>query len=255
MNKIKNLLEYVKGDFEPIKSFYLKDTLNKKIWCDFEIDDDVREKLIVIAEDFYDNTKLSANIKDIVLIGSLCNYNWSDKYSDYDVHIIVDFKDINNDTDLVEEYVDLSKKLWNNNNDIYIKGFEVELAIQDIDDFNQSKDSDRMGGVFSLSNNKWLKRPEKTDYVPNEKLIKEKAKTLMGHIDDLEDAFKNKNLLSQKRLKTVWKKIKKTRKMGLEEGGEFSVGNMVFKLLRRNGYIKKIMDLKKEIYKRQFENG
>ena len=52
----------------------------------------------------------------------------------------------------------------------------------------------------------------------------------------------------------VWKKIKDYRKSGLEsESGEFSVGNLVFKLLRRNGYIGKVMKMKKDNYDKQFK--
>ena len=38
-----------------------------------------------------------------------------------------------------------------------------------------------------------------------------------------------------------------------EVDGELSLGNLVFKLLRRNGYIEKIMKLKKKSYDKQFK--
>ena len=37
-------------------------------------------------------------------------------------------------------------------------------------------------------------------------------------------------------------KLKKYRTRGLEDGGEFSNENLVFKVLRRNGYIQKLFD-------------
>ena len=40
------------------------------------------------------------------------------------------------------------------------------------------------------------------------------------------------------------KKIKKFRQSCLEEGGEYSYENLTFKLLRRNGYIGKLLNLK-----------
>ena len=56
------------------------------------------------------------------------------------------------------------------------------------------------------------------------------------------------------KLQKVWDKVKNYRKSGLEsEGGELSLGNLVFKLLRRNGYIEKIMKLKKKSYDKQFK--
>ena len=42
-------------------------------------------------------------------------------------------------------------------------------------------------------------------------------------------------------------KIKKYRSCGLERGGEYSNENLVFKFLRRNGYIQKLFDNKNEL--------
>lgn len=253
-NKIELFLEYAQDDFEPISSFYIKDTLNPKIWDGFEMDNELREKLVRIGTDFYEDTRLKAEILDIILVGSLCNYNWSEKYSDFDIHIIIDFKEVNEDEELVEQICDLSKKIWNMNNDILLKGFEVEVAIQDKKDIESTASTNRMGGLFSLQRNEWLKKPEKIDYIPNEKLIREKSKTIMMAVDDIVDNLNKGSFVSPKRLSKVWKKLKKIRKMGLEEGGgEFSTGNLVWKLLRRNGYIEKIIKLKSDIYKKQFE--
>ena len=45
----------------------------------------------------------------------------------------------------------------------------------------------------------------------------------------------------------VKSKIKQFRQSGLESGGEYSYENLTFKLLRRNGYIQKLLDIKKGI--------
>jgi hypothetical protein len=42
-------------------------------------------------------------------------------------------------------------------------------------------------------------------------------------------------------------KIKKYRSAGLEKDGEFSYENLVFKFLRRNGYIDKLFNFKNEL--------
>ena len=68
---MKKYFEFVQADFEPVKSFHLKDELNPKIWTDFEINDEIRESLLRIAQDFYNSTTLDADIKDVVLTGSL----------------------------------------------------------------------------------------------------------------------------------------------------------------------------------------
>lgn len=74
-------------------------------------------------------------------------------------------------------------------------------------------------------------------------------------IDDIIDESKEKDYDElEPKIKKVWQKIKNYRKSGLEsESGEFSIGNLVFKLLRRNGYISKVMELKRNLYDKQFK--
>ena len=254
--KVDKYFEFVQADLEPIKSFYLKDELNPKIWNkDSELDSEVREQLLQIAQDFYENIEMPADVVDIAFCGSLCNYNWSEKYSDFDLHVIIDFNDIDDNYELVEKACDYAKKVWNAQHDIKIKGYEVEIAIQDGDDLTKAIADGRMGGVFSLLNNKWIKRPERVDFEPDEKLISEKAKTIMMTVDDIEEeSEEDKYEAFEEKISKVWKKIKNYRQSGLEsESGEYSVGNLVFKLLRRNGYIEKIMEMKRKLYDNQFK--
>jgi hypothetical protein len=73
-------------------------------------------------------------------------------------------------------------------------------------------------------------------------------------IDDIEESDNIDYDDLKEKTESVWKKIKDFRKSGLEsESGEFSIGNLVFKLLRRNGYISKIMEIKKDSYDKQFK--
>ena len=48
-------------------------------------------------------------------------------------------------------------------------------------------------------------------------------------------------------IKKIKDKLKKFRKCGLEEKGETSYENLVFKFLRRNGYLGKLSELKNKI--------
>ena len=61
--------------------------------------------------------------------------------------------------------------------------------------------------------------------------------------DKIEDELK-KGKDVMKEYSDIKDKIKKLRKSGLENGGEYSYENLTFKLLRRNGYIQKLIDLK-----------
>lgn len=253
--KLIKYFEFNKEDLEPIESFYLKDELNPKLWDGVKLDKEVRNNLLQIAQDFYEKLDLPAEVIDIALCGSLCNYNWSEKYSDYDLHIIINFEQVDENYELVEKLVDYAKKVWNEQHDIKIKGYEVEIAVQDSEDLRQGISSGRMGGVFSLMDNKWIKKPEKKDFEPDEKLISEKAKTIMIQVDDIEKEAEEDNFETfDKKISKVWKKIKDYRQSGLEsESGEYSIGNLVFKLLRRNGYIGKVMELKRKNYDNQFK--
>ena len=252
--KLNKFFEFVQDDFEPIKSFYIKDELNDKIWNNFDLDSDVRRNLLRIGQDFFEGTDIKTDVIDIVLCGSLCNYNWSERYSDYDLHIIVNLKDIDNDVEIAEKLCDYAKKMWNSQHDIKIKGYEVEVAIQDEDDMKASIKAGRMGGVFSLMKNEWIKKPQKVEFEPDEKLIRMKAETVMESIDDLETQVEeDKYEHFKEKIDKVWKKVKDFRKSGLEsESGEFSIGNLVFKLLRRNGYVGKVVKMKNQAYDKQF---
>jgi len=247
--KLVKYFEFNQSDLEAVKSFRVKDELNPKIWDNFKIDDEVREDLLKIAEDFYASTDLEADVEDIILTGSLANYNWSEKYSDYDLHILIDFTDVNDVVELVKKYVDSAKSVWNKEHDMKIKGYEVEVYIQDISEPHKST------GVFSLLNNKWNVKPVEFDFEPDEDMIAEKGKSVMMMVDELEEQVdEDKYDAFIEKVKKVWEKVKNYRKSGLEsEGGELSMGNLVFKFLRRNNYITKIMDMKKRAYDNQFK--
>jgi len=240
---IKKYFEFLDNRFDPIDSFHLHDELNSEIWKDDMLDNNTRQELFKIAEDYFNSLEIDILMKDVILTGSLCGYNYS-KYSDFDLHIIVDI-----DTPMLKKYLDYSKKLWNIQHNIHIKGYDVEVYCQD------SNEKHTSNGQYSLLNNKWIKHPDKQDVSIDQESIKDKSELLMDMIDDIENQYnigaEYENL--QQSIKNVWKKITDNRKAGLEKEGELSVENLVFKLLRRNGYIKKILDLKIRIYDEQFE--
>ena len=80
-----------------LNSFSIKETLNPKVW---ENPDDpkkstmvpkVRKALERIAEEFVDYLGENVFVEDVVLTGSLSNFNWSE-FSDFDLHVIVDLQ-------------------------------------------------------------------------------------------------------------------------------------------------------------------
>ena len=71
----------------------------------------------------------------------------------------------------------------------------------------------------------------------------------MEDIDDAYDLYAEKDyLLAKESAEALMEKIKRYRKSGLEAGGIYSVENLVFKVLRRNDYLKKLSSIKTLAY-------
>lgn len=247
---INKYFEFVQSDLEPVNSFIIKDNLNPKVWDkDKNMIPEIREQLLEISDYFYKLVDINVEIKDIILTGSLANYNWSKRYSDYDLHILIDFEDVSTDTKLVKKFVDGARQIFNDTYDLRVEGYEVELYIQSIEEEHKST------GIYSIKDDKWLVVPKKIDFVLDEEAVKNKARAIMLNISDLEkEVGVTEYEKLNKKINKVWDKIKNLRKSGLaEEGGEFSIGNIVFKLLRRNGYIGKILSMRRKSYEKQYK--
>ena len=245
----KHFEDFTQAQFEPIKSFKLQDELNPEVWEDDKINSEIKDELLELCKDYFEELNLGkVELKDIIFTGSLANYNWS-KYSDFDLHLVFDFSDVNEDVDLVRKYLDAVEKSWKLQHDIKIKGYDVEIYCQDA---NQEHIST---GIYSLENDEWIKKPSKESFEPDEESIRKKASIYMKTINELETAFKSGKTHDElePKIKKLWKKIKDGRQAGLEKEGEFSIENLVFKLLRRNGYIERFMDLKRKSYDKQYK--
>ena len=97
-----------------------------------------------------------------------------------------------------------------------------------------------------LLNNEWLVNPEKTEPNIDDRIIIEKGSEYGDKIDKLiQSASKGVDVLNK--IDELRKKLKKFRQSGLDSGGEYSYENLTFKLLRRNGYIEKLLKLKTDI--------
>jgi hypothetical protein len=222
-----------------LSSFHLQDELNPKIWkSSDEMSPKVRERLLQIAYEFIDFIGVDMIVDDVVMTGSLSNYNWS-QYSDVDLHILVDFKQFSEkELPLYEELFRLKKTLFNDKHNITIFGYDVELYVQNTTEPHTSS------GEYSVLLNEWITKPKKEDVEIDTTLIKNKSQEWMKMIDDvITDAEDESSLESSNNIINKFKdKLKKYRTRGLEDGGEYSNENLVFKTLRRNGYIQKLFD-------------
>jgi predicted nucleotidyltransferase len=233
-----------------LSSFNTKDKLNSKIWVlpnERSMSDPkgqvetmkpkVRERLLDIAYEFIEFLNVDVIVSDVRMTGSLANYNWS-KYSDVDLHIIVDFEQFNEkELPLYEELFRLKKTLFNDKHNITIFGYDVELYVQDESEPHTST------GEYSILFNEWINKPKMDNTEIDKELINKKSQEWMKQIDTLIKNVEDEPLESAMKLIDKYKdKIKKYRTSGLEKGGEMSDENLVFKVLRRNGYIQKLFD-------------
>jgi hypothetical protein len=222
-----------------LSSFKVKDTLNPKIWDN--IDDDtkmkplIKERLLEIAYEFIDFLGIDIVVTDIIMTGSLSNFNWS-KFSDVDLHIVANYNQFSqSQIELYKEFFNLKKIIFNEKHDITIYGYDVELYVQDESETHFSS------GVYSILFDEWMNKPEKEDVTIDMEKLKDKSNQWMKIIDSVIENIKDEDIETAKEMISKYKaKLKKYRTCGLENEGEYSYENLVFKVLRRNGYIEKL---------------
>lgn len=206
-----------------------KDELDQGIWTDDDIlIPRVRQALLDISDEFIEFLEIDVPIESITLTGSLANYNYT-SFSDIDLHIILDFVEIDENQNLVKDYMMTKKAIWNDRHDIMIRGHEVEVYPQNTHEPHHST------GVYEVLRDKWVKKPSKVEADVDLISVRKKVKSLIAKI---EKALKSDDRMED--LNNLKLKIKKMRQSGLHRSGEFSVENLAFKILRRNGYIDKI---------------
>lgn len=214
-------------------------TLNPAVWNeDGTINQNVSQTLIQIAKNFYEDTGLKPAIRDILLLGSSANYNWT-KTSDIDVHVVICFSELAMSEEDAKNYTNSLKAEWNKDHDIHIKGHNVELYIQDVAHKTHAL------GIYSLLQNKWIVKPNKISVKLDNALIQQKYSDLVLKI---ENAIASNNI---ELLKATVKDVYDMRQSGLDTAGEFSTENIVFKILRNRNYIDRLKDTINKIYDTQ----
>ena len=223
-------------DFRP------KTALHPSFWQKDKLFGTVTDKLKKIASDFAKNTGIEDHLDDILIVGSLASYNWHKK-SDIDLHLVMDFDKFDKNEDMVEELMRLHRMRWNDDHNIKIYGHDVEIYVQDIEH------KGHYSGIYSLKDDKWLKNPKKEDPDIDFGAISSKAASYAAEINDINALFK-KRYVSEAYMQAdaLKKKIRDMRQVGLDGEGTYSVENLAFKLLRNNGFMKKLGDIKENSY-------
>jgi hypothetical protein len=216
-----------------------------KVWNGIQLDPEIRKKLILIAKDFWNSLKLGVQVVDVQLTGSLANYNWTNS-SDLDVHIIIDFAQVDENIELVRKALDGQRFVWNQRHPVIIRGHDVECYLQHKDQQHTST------GLYSILKNDWVIKPNWNPPQVEDEDIKEKIRVLRSEFKEIKKKIKGAREDEAQRLfeylKRFKKKIMNDRQEGLTRGGEFSVENLVFKELRRDGTIEDIINTMSTAY-------
>lgn len=212
------------------------DTLNPALWTEDKVlKQEVADKIVEIVDTFIEKLEedeIKVSLKDIVLVGSNANYNYT-KDSDLDVHIITDSSVEDCPVDLLGTLYNAYKSLFNDKYNITINGVNVELYVE-TDDLKATSN-----GIYSLSTG-WVKEPEWTE-IPEVNIETEfKAKE-----EEYNKLIENPSLID---IVMFIDNLYKDRQEGIaSEDKEYSKGNLVFKEFRNSGYLDNLKQLRDEI--------
>ena len=159
------------------------------------------------------------------------------------MHIIIDLAQVDDNIDLVNRFFRYLSASWNRAHKIMIKGHEVEIYVQGVNEVHAST------GMYSVLNGYWTVKPSKTKVQLDKEAISRKAEVMMEKVDAAEKMYAaGEYEQAHETAVEIKEKIRNMRKCGLTDGGEFSAENLAFKVLRRNGYLAKLSELKNDAY-------
>ena len=228
-------------EVEP-ESFEKQPELDPKIWGDGKLNKKISKRLMKIANEFLDGLDIDVTMEDLRLTGSLANYNWS-KYSDVDLHIVVDFSKISDDTELVESFFDGARWRWNELHDIFIHGHEVEIFVENVGHVTHSS------GIYSITEGDWVVAPTPDKIRFDYSTARKKADAIQTETNLIEKFAQKKPRAAVKSIKRLKQKIRMMRKAGLHSPDqEYSAENIAFKILRREETLDKLSQMQYDAY-------
>jgi hypothetical protein len=216
-----------------ITEYETQKTLNPLLWDGDVLHPKLRVGFMKIAKVFYNFLEVNVPILDVILIGSNANYNWT-SYSDIDLHVVINYAEIDDNMLLVKNYMHAKKSIWNSHYPLTYRGTNIELYAQDLNQLEPLS-----AGSYSVMRGEWITNPSAKIVTIDDALILQKAEPFQYEIDQLSELDPNLSDVIQ-RLKL---RLRKFRQSGLESDGEYSIENMAYKYLRNHGYLNKLTQL------------
>ena len=240
---LEDILITIGASNDDLMAFDVQEELNPKLWDTEDLlYPGVSAAIMDVVDEFMESLDLDIEVEDIIITGSIANYNWS-KFSDIDVHILVDFATVDENRELVKRFFDAVRSNWNKLHNIYVKGHEVEIYLQDVNEPHIST------GVYSLSERKWRVRPKKIKPYIDKHTATKKMKYIAREIDKLEGLYeRGQHQEAYSKALALKEKIKRMRQAGLQKSGIYSPENLAFKMLRRSGDIEMLFNVFTKAY-------
>ncbi len=210
------------------------DELNTALFAEDRLMPEVRIQLRKIADQFIRFVAVPLDVKDIVFTGSNASYHYT-QHSDIDLHVIVKLKGGASMRAYMRQLFDAKKSLWNQMHDIHIRGYEVELYIEPTEEPAVSS------GVYSVMNDSWVKHPKKENPTLDDISVQSKYRQ---YKNEIEAAVKTNDVSE---IDALMAELREMRSSGLAKGGEYSVENIVYKLLRVRGDLQKLWSARSEL--------
>ena len=217
--------------------------LNPKLWVGDQLHPKLRVGLTKIAMEFYKFLQIDAEIKDVILIGSNANYNWT-RHSDIDLHVVINYLEVGDNLHLVKNYMHAKKSIWNVNYPLKFKGMNIELYAQD-----SNEDLHSTVGIYSVLHGNWIHKPNSGTISIDDSAIRQKAESFEYEIDCLKETDPH----IERKINNIKNRLRHLRSTGLEAEGEYSLENMAYKYLRNKGYLERLNRLEQKVSRGRLE--
>lgn len=212
---------------EFIQGYERHNELNPKLWKGNSLDPKIKAALLDIAGAFEEFIDIQVPVVDVLITGGQVSYHYTE-HSDLDLHLVIDYSQVKCDQE-VGELLDSKRLLFKQQHSIDLRGIPVEPGTEDLNNPSVS-------AAYSIVKDQWLRQPKNYGSQINDQQIKKHTLQWVKIIkavlskNDSETAKKCLNLL------------RKYRKTGLKQTGEYGVENLVYKTLRNQGMVQMLAD-------------